>query len=169
MSDFSAQQPNSILFLARLENLSTGDRAILKRSAGKSLAEAQKAYVTYYSLIRDMVLDERNEQIFWLVSTYFPVVASSPKGDFGSALRKARTTKTEKGLDRRVTALLDADDAQLAYRLGGCLRFLHSQRIAVNWLSLIDDLRRWHYPERPIQRRWAEAYFALPERKIKSA
>jgi CRISPR system Cascade subunit CasB len=56
--------------------------------------------------------------------------------------------------------LLDADEGQLAYRLRQAVHLLQANRIRVNWLQLLEDLLYWTHPNRFVQRRWAQSYFA---------
>ena len=57
----------------------------------------------------------------------------------------------------------DSDARQLAFRLRQTVRFLKSNRVKVNWQQLLEDLLRWNYSSRTVQKQWARAYFALPK------
>lgn len=149
--------PRITNFIARLERLDAGGRAKLKRSAGDQLTEARELGF-FYSLLPGGV-QERQEEMYFLTATLFPLAESGGKGDLGQALRNARNDHNGKGLDRRVQALLDADEAQLPYRLRRAIYLLHSNRVRVNWIALLDDLQKWNLPEHPVQRRWARSYF----------
>ena len=153
--------PRVTTFVDRLAKLDAGGKARLKRNAGKSLDEANSNLGLFYSLLQHLGVPTSHEGKYWLIATLFPHTEAATSGNFGAALRRARSAQYRKGLDRRVEALLDSDDTQLAYRLGQTIRFLHAQRVAVNWQSLLADILQWEHPSRFIQKQWAKAYFAL--------
>jgi CRISPR system Cascade subunit CasB len=150
-------------FIANLQRLDAGDRARLKRSAGRPLDEATQCLGLFYRLLPYGGVAPAQEPTYWLVAVLFPLTDATNHGGFGDALRRARSPRYRKGLDRRVEALLDSDPAQLPHRLAQVVRFLHSQRVPVNWRSLLEDLLQWERPNRFIQKKWARAYFSLPQ------
>jgi CRISPR system Cascade subunit CasB len=157
MNDFETD-PRIGHFISRLEHLDPGGRAKLKRSAGEQLTEAREL-AFFYSLLPNGV-PEKQEEIYFLTATLFPLAESGgANGNLGDALRQARNEKNAKGLDRRMEALLDADEIQLTYRLRQAVFFLKSNRIRVNWKRLLQDLLQWGAPTRFIQRQWARSYF----------
>lgn len=160
----SDMQPDTRVaaFVVNLAQLGAGDKARLKRSAGKPLGEATRGLALFYRLLPFGGVPAVQEPKYWLVATLYPLADASEHGSFGDALRRARSTQNQKGLDRRVETLLDSDEAQLAYRLGQTARFLRSQRIPINWQSLLEDLLQWEHPARFVQKKWAKAYFLLP-------
>jgi CRISPR system Cascade subunit CasB len=145
-------------FIARLEKTDAGDRARLKRNAGKTIAEAHEAMGLFYGLLPPGV-SHYQEEVYFLVATLFPLAEGGGKGDFGNHLVIAQNSKNSKGLDRRVEILLDADLNQLHFRLRQSVHFLQSCRVHVNWVQLLDDLLQWNHPDRFIQQRWARSYF----------
>ncbi len=157
MNDIS-NGPNTTKFISQLKCLDPGDRARLKRNAGKSLAEAHDVIGLFYSLL-PYGIPQSQEEIFFLVATLFPLAAEGNSGNFGDHLFLARNTKNEKGLDKRVKNLLDADLNQLHFRLRQAVHFLQSCRVSVNWQQLLSDLLYWDHADRYIQRRWARSYF----------
>jgi CRISPR system Cascade subunit CasB len=48
----------------------------------------------------------------------------------------------------------------LPYRLRQMVRYLAARGIGLDWPQLLRDLRRWNYPDRPVQKAWARAYFS---------
>lgn len=157
MSDTETVSRTS-MFISRLENLDAGDRARLKRNAGKSLSEAHNALGNFYALLPHG-LPQYQEEVYFLVATLFPLAEGKGLGDFGTQLALAQSTKNSKGLDRRVEVLLDADLVQLHFRLRQAVHFLQSCRVRINWQHLLDDLLLWEHPDRFIQQRWARSYF----------
>lgn len=150
-------------FIERLKNMDAGERAKFKRDAGKSLAEASSIGLFYRLL--PYGLTPAQEEIYFLLATLYPIAESGGSGSLGAALHRARDPKPgkNKGLDRRVEILLDADATQLGFRLRQAVKFLKSKRVRVNWSQLLNDLLKWNSPYRTVQKQWARAYFALPE------
>jgi CRISPR system Cascade subunit CasB len=156
MSDYQPD-PKIAFFISRLERLDPGGRARLKRSAGERLAEAREI-AFFFSLLPNGV-QEKQEETYFMTATLFPFAEGGGSGDLGASLRRARNDKNTKGLDRRVQALLDADEAQLPYRLRRAIFFLKSNRVRVNWARLLQDLLQWNASTRFVQRQWARSYF----------
>lgn len=152
--------PKAEKFLEQLKQLDSGDKAKLKRDAGKPLAEAQSIGLFYRLL--PYGLNVTQEEVYFLVATLYPLADSGGKGNLGASLHRARDPKNHKGLDRRIEILLDSDAKQLPFRLRQAVRFLRSNRVKVNWQQLLEDALRWSYPSRNVQKQWARAYFALP-------
>ena len=153
-------KPEITQFIKRLMSLDSSGKAQLKRSAGLSLAEARKGCLgLFYSLLPQGIPTYQQETYFAL-ATLYPLAEAGKEGDFGSSLARIRIPKNAKGLDRRVIILLDADEAQLSFRLRQALHFLQSNSGHVNWEALLVDLLAWSHPNRFVQRRWAESYFS---------
>jgi CRISPR system Cascade subunit CasB len=155
--------PQIQLFVRRLEQLAPGERARLRRNAGRTLGEAQKALGLFYRLLPPGVPAYEHETYF-LLATLYPLADGGGKGDLGTALRRARlVTRGAPGLDRRVEILLDAERSQLPFRLRQTIHFLRSNRVRVDWPQLLSDLLSWNLPSRSVQQRWARAYFSSQE------
>jgi CRISPR system Cascade subunit CasB len=66
-------------------------------------------------------------------------------------------------VEQRFIALLDADDEQLPDRLRQMVRLLDGDGIAITWPRLLVDLLDWQADDRPVQQRWARAFYrAIP-------
>lgn len=150
--------PRITQFIERLARLDAGERARLKRNAGSTLAEARNVLGLFYRIVPPNVPAYQHETYF-LVATLYPLADAASTGSLGNALRLAQQEQNSAGLDRRMERLLDADEAQLPFRLRQAVRYLYSQRVGVDWPQLLHDLLRWSHPERYIQRRWAADYF----------
>jgi len=151
--------PRITEFCKRLEQLDAGERARLKRNAGRTLAESHNVLGLFFRILpRD--IPRYQEDTYFLVATLFPLAESGDEGSLGHALYRARDKKYAQGLDRRVEVLLDADREQLSFRLRQAIRFLDSKRVAVNWPRLLKDLLAWGHPNRYVQENWARDYFA---------
>lgn len=152
-------RPPIARFISRLERLDASGRARLKRSVGRPPGEAREALGLFYSLLPPGV-PEPQEADYFLLATLYPLADGAGQGDLGAALRRARGSANAKGLDRRITSLLDADREQLPFRLRQAVQYLRSRRVRVNWPALLQDILLWTHPERTVQRRWARSYFA---------
>ncbi|MFZ5903178.1 MAG: type I-E CRISPR-associated protein Cse2/CasB [Chloroflexota bacterium] len=155
--------PRIAKFVDKLRALDAGDKAKLKRDAGKPIAEAQNIGLFYRLL--PYGLNAAQEEIYFLVATHYCLADGGGKGNLGASLHRARDPdpKKNKGLNRRVEILLDSDATQLPFRLRQAIRLLKSKNERVNWQQLLQDLLRWNYPSRIVQKQWARAYFALPK------
>ncbi len=155
--------PRVTEFCERLEQLDAGERARLKRNAGRTLAESHNVLGLFFRMLPHNV-PRYQEETYFLVATLFPLAEGGGEGNLGDALYKVRNPKYAQGLDRRVEILLEADREQLPFRLRQAIRFLESKREgkhgAVNWPRLLQDLLNWERPKRSVQERWARAYFA---------
>jgi len=153
--------PQIQLFIEKLGRLDAGDRARLRRNAGRTLAEARNALGLFYRLLPPSVSEYQHETYF-LVATLYPMTEGGAHGNLGESLRRARMVQNTAGLDRRIEILLDADSNQLPFRLRQAIHFLQSNRVRVNWPQFLADLLLWNYPTRPVQQRWARTYFTSP-------
>lgn len=157
----SEKQPTSptATFIGRLAALDPGERARLKRHAGKPLAESADVLGLFYGLLRGLPVSTHAEETFFLLATLYPLADGGGSGDLGLALRRATDANSEEGIRRRLERLLDSDSAQLPFRLRQAVRMLQSKRVRVDWATLLDDLLRWNHQNRVVQRKWARSYF----------
>ena len=92
------------------------------------------------------------------------------EGDLGRGQSLATALRTldqdptnlhaSKNIEKRFTALLDADADELPWRLRQITAVLDAAGIAVDWPSLLADLWRWNHADRPVQVRWARQFWA---------
>lgn len=151
-------------FVQKLETLDSVDLARLKRNAGRSLAEARGVNMLIFYLL-PFGLSHAQEETYFLVATLYPLADGSGNGNLGASMRRAQNITNRKGIDRRMEALLDAEGAQLSFRLRQAIHFLRSNRVRVNWNQLLEDLLYWNHPERYVQQSWARDYYAVSETK----
>ena len=149
------------LFIEKLGRLEAGERARMKRNAGRTLAESRNALGLFYRLLPPSV-SEYQQETYFLVATLYPLAEGGAHGNLGDSLRRARQVQNTAGLDRRIEILLDADSSQLPFRLRQAIHFLQSNSVRVNWPQLMTDLLLWNTPSRSVQQRWARAYFFNP-------
>lgn len=65
-------------------------------------------------------------------------------------------------LDRRVMALLNADQEDVFHHLRNLIRLFRNSEVAIDWMQLAYDLDRWSSTERSVQRRWARNWWGAP-------
>ena len=149
-----------ISFFNQLEKLDAGERARLKRCAGKTLAEARHEALGLFFRVLPPNVPAFKHEIYFMVASLYPMAEGGDSGNLGDSLIQVRTPKNYKGLDRRMEILLDSDEVQLPYRLRQIIHLLQANRIRVNWKQLLEDLLSWGSYSRFVQRRWAQSYFA---------
>lgn len=154
-------------FIDNLSQLDRGDRARLRRNAGRTLGESRGVLGLFYRILPYGV-PERDHERFFLIATLYPLATPGSDDNFGGTLRRVRAATNRDSLDRRVTALLDADEQQLRFRLRQLIKLAESNRVSVNWQRLLEDLRWWSHPERRVQRQWAMTYFGNEPRQATS-
>jgi CRISPR type I-E-associated protein CasB/Cse2 len=62
-------------------------------------------------------------------------------------------------LDRRVMALLNADQEDVFHHLCHLIRLFRNSDIAIDWIQLAYDLDRWSLTDKTVQRRWARQWW----------
>ncbi len=171
-------------FIANLAKLDEGDRARLKRNAGKSLADSRDVRLLFYSRIAPRGMAAWQEERYFLLATLYPMdkaqrrrerhssdqnteesLPAASFGSFGKSFRMARTDLNKAGLDRRFARLLDADFEDLRFQLRQAVTRLTNDGLPIDWPQLIRDILRWDQPERYIQRNWARDYVAAEPHK----
>lgn len=165
-------------FVHNLSQLDDGERARLKRNAGKPLAESRDAQLLFYSRVLPRGAPHWQEDHYFLLATLYPLDktrrnrAPTPSdeapqpagsfGSFGSSFRRMRAAdeKDQPGLDRRFARLLDAEVEDLPFQLRQAVTRLTNEWTPIDWAQLTHDILRWGNPERKVQRRWARDYVA---------
>jgi CRISPR system Cascade subunit CasB len=153
--------PRIVEFCERLAGLDAGEKARLKRNAGRTMAESRNVLGLFFHALPYGV-PKYQEETYFMLATLFPLAESGGEGNLGASLYRARDSKRQEnpGLDRRVEVLLDANEEQLRFRLRQAIRYLDSRRVAVKWPQLLRDLLAWDHPKRYVQENWARSYFA---------
>lgn len=158
-------------FCRQLEKLDRGERAILKRNAGNTLAEARNAAWFYRELP-----DEgwKQPELYFLVATLYGHNPRTGRGNFGDAMRRLKQRCDTETTERRFRVLLDADfdredgmpaGGELAFRLRQLVRLTASHEVGMDWPQLLLDLSDWGRPGKRVQKAWAKSFYApeLPE------
>jgi CRISPR type I-E-associated protein CasB/Cse2 len=170
-------------FVNRVRALYPADRgrlATLRRAAGRPLREVADAH-WFYGLTTELGYPEREDELVFLVATLIashrPSLRTEPRRaepssqqeqrNFGWTVRRLREegAMSDASAAVRMRQLLDAQlDFEGANELGQRLRRLvalaDSRGVPVDWVTLLDDLRRWNDGTRRVQKEWARACFA---------
>jgi CRISPR system Cascade subunit CasB len=153
-----------------------GALAQLRRSAGKEPGEAEGVFRYVVPYLPDPP-DEWLETCRYLVAGLFALhppalqpnksVAPMPGDSLGAALNRMapQGAGNREAVERRFAQLLVADREELPDRLRQAIQLLRSAGEPVGWPRLLADLEQWNLPRRPVQRRWAQDFWRLPERE----
>lgn len=179
----------SRLFLDQLGRLGRGERAVLKRNAGRTIAESRGATGLFYRILPEV--PPAQEEIYFLVATLYGINGRGHTGNLGATMRDVRQARDRKyrggarsgngagwpndrpdPTDRRMAILLDADfdliegrlpgGGEMAYRVWQAVKLAEGAKVGVNWMALLQDLLWWSHPDRQVRKRWARAYFQNP-------
>ncbi|MDI6705223.1 MAG: type I-E CRISPR-associated protein Cse2/CasB [Bacillota bacterium] len=157
------------VFLDRLDRLTTGERATLKRSIGLLMKDAKGAALAAFFRIAPTKETEwaiQHEEKMFLFATLraFHRYPSKNEKCFGSTLRQLKNSDS---FDKKVYALLDSsislDDGELSYRMALLVRMADSAGVSIHWGKLLNDLLYWDHEDRFVQRNWARSYFLAEE------
>lgn len=104
-------------------------------------------------------------RIIYLVAGLWAQVVRQGQGkpmSFPKAMRHVRNKEKSDSIEKRFTALLDADVDEISWRLRSALSLVASQGIALDWPSFLSDMLRWHDHRRCTQIRWARNFWEQP-------
>lgn len=183
MEPEEAKRKRDHQFVSRIRALYPADRgrlATLRRAAGRPLREVVDAH-WFYGLTTELGYPEREDELLFLVATLIashrpslraPARLAEPptvqeKRNFGWTVRRLREagamsdTSAAVRMRQLLDAQLDFDGAnELGKRLRRLVALADSRGVPVNWVVLLDDLRRWSDGTRRAQKEWARACFA---------
>ena len=160
-------------FVNNLKTLERADLAVLKRNAGRAVAESRGAMGLFYRVLPQQIVGSISEDIYFLVATLYPLNSQDHDGDIGATMRAVKTlrgkTKENDSMDRRMNALLDSEfdsvsgtpsaGGEMAYRLRQAVKLAAAAGVGINWQKLTEDLAFWSHPDRRARKRWARSYY----------
>jgi CRISPR system Cascade subunit CasB len=179
----SGQTLDIVHFVSQLQRLvpretvtgeQRGDRAALaalRRGLGKEPGEAPEMFPVLLPILPEAPLSQHDERVVYLVASLFALYPDAPRWpeaaserhqrNFGASLRQLADQTESDGPERRLTALFNSDLSDLPHHLRGIIALLRSAStpVPVDWVQFTNDLRRWNNPSRPVQRRWATAFW----------
>lgn len=158
------------VFIDRLRQLKAGPLAMLRRSAGSTIAATPAlTLMVFYRILPSEIRGSYSEEIYFLIATLLPLNKFDLTGDFGVTMKRVRDVSSP-SVDRRMAVLLDSEfdridgfrdgGGEMAYRLRQCVRMADSKKIGVDWLQLLLDLPWWGHAEKRVRKKWAVSYFS---------
>jgi CRISPR system Cascade subunit CasB len=143
-----------------------GALAALRRGLGKSPGEATAMHPHVLPWIPPSVL-ERDERWYYLVAALFAMhplqwpTREHPAGatNLGASFARLRSAANAAGVERRFTSVLNSDEEDLPQHLRQAVGLLRSGGVPVDYTALLRDIRWWGAENRPVQRRWARAFW----------
>jgi len=160
-----------VAFLAGLAAPASENRAALaalRRGLGKPPGEAAELFPYVVPWIPQQA-SAWEETTYYLVASLFalhPVVwpDESERGssrNFGASMARLSVNQDRReAVERRFVALLNAHRDDVAEHVRRAVAMLKAADIPVDWAQLLEDLRRWDWQDRPVQRRWAKSFWA---------
>ena len=154
-------------FFEKIDELGTGERAALRRSAGQLLRQADgRAVVAFY---RCLPADVQG----WEEDRWFAVACLRCLWDAGDQTGKPmeqviaeliRAQALSDSTIHRVEILLDTEwdtDGYLLIKLTRMIKLIRRQTNVVNmdFAGLLEDLLRWNGESQTVQRKWARTIF----------
>lgn len=171
-----------IAHLARLAGLSeTGKEragrgknlaalAALRRGLGKRPGEVPDVFPYVVPYIASWLPRQRQDDYFLVASLFatHPRLWAHPDDpraheptNLGASLRLLSTAIAGGSVEKRFTALLNAEREDLPEHLRHAVSLLKSHDIPLDWLQLLLDLRGWDWESHRIQREWARAFWRV--------
>lgn len=150
--------------LEGIGKLTIGQRACLKREAGKRLQEGDAGALQAFFSILPFGTPAYEHEIYYAVACIACIwkeEETKSQKPFAECLSQIGKTVT---LNGRFRALLDTtyqpEDGFLITKLCRLAKQLHNSDVqsCPDFELLLDDLLKWNSPSRIVQRRWMEAY-----------
>lgn len=154
-------------FLNRLKGLGNGDRAALKRSSGIMLAEADgKAVAAFYRCLPAGTPQWQEDRWFAVACLRCLWDADMEGGEPAEQIigRLIREEKLSDSTLHRAEVLLDTawdEDGYMLTKLARLVKLVRqkSDRAAVDFSAMLEDLIYWNAENQSIQRKWARSIF----------
>ncbi len=147
-------------FFNRIDALSTGERAVMKRNCGVMLDEADgKALITFYRCLPHSVPQ-------WQEPYYFAVGCIAclwkEKGTVSLEECFAQLRDNSGSIEKRITTLLDMDwdnDGFFLTKLTRLIKMAASAGYKIDCEKLLNDLLWWNSDSRFVQKNWARKLY----------
>jgi CRISPR type I-E-associated protein CasB/Cse2 len=105
------------------------------------------------------------EKRFCLIAGLYSLAPSKPHAGSGTSLGAtfaaycADKAGATKGVERRLTGLLNAHQDDLPVHMRHAVALLSRSEQSIDWIQLMNDLAQWERPDRSVQRRWARDFW----------
>lgn len=163
MTEVKSKSENMALFFTRLGELTTGERAVLKRNAGRCFDDARGATMAAFYRALPLGISSRQEGIWYAIATMC-CIYSADNANKGIAFERAMLkVKNSDSFDTRVRSILDTawddNDGILGLKLYRMVKIMRNNNIDIDFASLLKDLIFWNHHDRFVQKKWAKTYF----------
>lgn len=151
----------------RLLTLSTGERAAMKREAGKCLVEADAEALTVFFRIVPRGLKNWEQECWFAAATIaclWKLREVDVDGAFPSLLGRYAVDARAEGIEKKLRVLLDARSDDGGYLFGKLSRLARMLKAKMPYRmpdvdQLYVDLKQWNSDKRFVQIRWVQQYF----------
>lgn len=153
------------LFIENIDKLSSGERAVLKRSCGKMINEASaEALGAFYKALPYGVSRNKEDRWFfagalrcmWKPEEHMEISLEKAIADYASR------AESSDSYEKRMVHLLDMiwdEDGFMALKVWRTVKLLKQNGYVIDMVPLIKDLCFWNSEDRFVQRKWARAYW----------
>ncbi len=165
-------------FIGKVKKARTGDKAILKRASGVTLAESRLAIGVFFKLLPPQLHNPWNEEIYFLVATLMSFNNLPFSGSFGKSMRRVHQKTRSDSIPKRMMSLLNSKfglidnkypgGGETAFRIRQCVRLASSNDVGINWKELLNDIIYWTHENGFIQKKWARDFFSEYEQELRS-
>jgi len=168
--ELSHKKLQAMIFTKYLQGLSENRAALahLRRGLGKPQGTIDMLpYVAPF-----LPVDRREYPAYFLAASLFALhtlFTEQNYHDIGRIFRllgeRSSAKEATQSLQRRFTALLDANNEDIAHHLRQVISQAKSAKppIAINYSQLLLDLIGWDNPSKQVQKRWAKSFFFDPK------
>lgn len=147
-------------FVSRLDSLSAGQRAALRRAGARPFHEASGEALSAFTRVAPNVR-YNEDRWFYTACWCMHFDSFSDKLSLPAQLRQL-ASEGANTLERRMINVLDetwSDDSLLITHLNRLITMLSAKRSAIDGAQLLYDLEHWNHPNRFVQRSWARTFF----------
>ena len=163
------------IFFRRLNKLESGERAALRRQAGRLLGQADgKSVVTFYRCLPGDVSKWQEDR--WFVIACLRCLWDAGEEGGRPLEQLIREMMLQKELSdstgHRIETLIDGQWDDDGYQMTKLVRLVkmirqRSDRAKIDFAGLLDDLIAWNYESQSVQRKWARTIFSSEKKSEK--
>jgi CRISPR system Cascade subunit CasB len=132
----------------------------------RSLSQPPGMDIGPYRYIGRFLNNNKHPAADWLLCLIAGLYALAPSepgesASFGATLAEYCKAKpgAQNGIERRLTALLNAHSDDLPQHLRHAVALLKQSEQRIDWVQLTTDLQHWNSPKRAVQRTWARDFW----------
>ena len=156
-------------FFDRLDGLSTGDRAALRREAGTMLKDAGGQAIRAFYQCLPYAVPQWQEEYFFAAACLRCLWDANELGqaDLVQVLYQlGRDEETSTSTGHRLENLLDTKwdaNGYMLTKLTRLIKLIKSKGYSVDCAELLKDLTHWNVDSQWVQRRWARGMYVRQE------